>query len=128
MGALDLLLSRDLKKAFDRPEAVVEVPRLSEMFGEPFEVRVRAITMSEFDDLPKDGDSNVHVVLAGVVEPDLRNPALLEKLRPEGRKGPLLPFEAVNRLFLPGEVVGLYKVISDLSGFGREAVRELKKK
>ena len=128
MSALDLLLSKDLKRAFDRPEMTIEVPRLSEIFGEPFEVKVRAMTMTEFDTLPKDGDLKTHVVLTGVMEPDFKNAALLERLKPEGRKGPLLPPEAVNRLFLPGEIAAIYQKISDISGFSNEAVKEIKKK
>ena len=128
MGALDLLLSKDTKRLFERPEKTIEVARLSEVYGEPFVARVRAMTMGEFDALPKDGDIRTNVVLAGMVEPDLKNAALLEKLKPEGRNGPLLPTEAAARLFLPGEITAIYKVISDLSGFGVDAVRELKKK
>ena len=115
MGVLDLLLSKDTKRLFERPEKTIEVARLSEVYGEPFVVRVRAMTMGEFDALPKDGDIRT-------------NAALLEKLKPEGRNGPLLPTEAAARLFLPGEITAIYKAISDLSGFGDDAVKELKKK
>lgn len=76
MGALDLLLSKDTKRLFERPEKTIEVARLSEIYGEPFVVRVRAMTMGEFDALPKDGDIRTNVVLAGMVEPNLKNKAL----------------------------------------------------
>lgn len=37
------------------------------------------------------------------------------------------PIEVVNALFLPGEVVNLYNAITDLSGFGEESIKNIRK-
>ena len=35
--------------------------------------------------------------------------------------------EVGNALFLPGEVVNLYNAITDLSGFGEESIKNIRK-
>ena len=53
MDSIDMLLGCG-KKLTEIPTAEVEVSRLTEMAGESFVVRIRALTAREFDELPKD--------------------------------------------------------------------------
>lgn len=110
----------------DRPTSEVEISRLSDMIGQPFIVKIHALTAKELDDAPKD-DFKAHVILAAVESPDLRDSRLAERLKPKGRSTKLTPAETVAALLLPGEVVGLYNAITDLSGFGEDCVKEIKK-
>ena len=48
-------------------------------------------------------------------------------LRPEGRNAKLTPAETVNALLLPGEAVNLYNAITDLSGFGEDSIKDIRK-
>lgn len=128
MSALDMLLGESAAKLSERPEKELEIKRLSDLFGQPFVVQLRGLTMRELDDLPKGDDFKTHVVVRGTVEPDLKSAALAEKFKPQGRKTALLPQETAQALFLPGEIMALYNAITELSGFGDTAVEEIKKK
>lgn len=48
-------------------------------------------------------------------------------LKPASRSARLTPVEVVNALFLPGEVINLYNAITDLSGFGEESIKNIRK-
>ena len=67
------------------------------------------------------------VGVAGVVDPDLTSEALRKKYTPDNRKTPLTPVEVVEKILQPGEVVNLYSAITELSGFGDDAVAKIEK-
>lgn len=123
---IDLLLGAG-DKVLDRPTGEYELKRLSALCGEPFIISLRALTMREFNELPLGDDFRVHVVLKSVTEPDFRDSRLLAKYTPEGRKTPLTPIELLNKMLLPGEITTLAAKIEDLSGFGKNAIEEIKK-
>ncbi|HWQ59056.1 MAG TPA: hypothetical protein VN540_08540 [Clostridia bacterium] len=108
------------------PVGEFEVSRLSKKLGQPFMVKGRALTMREFDDMPKENFKQ-HVILKAVFEPDFKDADLASKMKPQGRKTPLTPIEVIDELFLPGEIVNLYNCITELSGFGDDAVAKIQK-
>lgn len=125
MNSIDMLLGCG-KKLTEIPTEEVEVSRLTEMAGEPFIIRIRALTAREFDELPKD-DFKAHVVLKAAIDPDLADTRIADMLKPADRSARLTPVEVVNTLFLPGEVINLYNAITDLSGFGEGSIKNIRK-
>ena len=125
MDSIDMLLGCG-KKLTEIPTAEIEVSRLTEMAGESFVVRIRALTAREFDELPKD-DFRAHVILKATIDPELADIRIADMLKPASRSARLTPVEVVNALFLPGEVVNLYNAITDLSGFGEKSIKNIRK-
>lgn len=131
MNKIDLLLKLDKKKLV-RPTQEVEIKRLSDVLGEPFTVICQALTPDEFSDLQNsisfgsdgniDIDKNIQVetVIKGVKDPELTSQKIIEYF------GAVTATEAVNNIFLPGELTSIYSIITKLSGFGEDAVIEIK--
>jgi len=134
--SLDLLLKMD-KSKIQRPTAKIEMSRLSELVGEAVIFTCQALTMDEFEEVQevsvsfgKKGELEefstnkvqIFTLLKGIVDPKLSDSKLLEAY------GVTTPKQLIeeSKLLLPGEVTQLYNVISSLSGFGDEAVKELK--
>lgn len=132
-NALQLLMGMDYDKIVKVPEKEVRIKRLSEMAGADFFVKVRALSGKRFMELAgssvgKNGkvdysrayDANVRILLAGIVEPDLKNKDLLERFHAA------TPQDLVNILFTGGEVGLLADAITELSGYGDDAEDEVK--
>lgn len=131
MSKMDLLLKLDTKKMV-KPTKEVEITRLSELLGEPFLVTCQALTASEFADLQAsisvsaegdvDVDKNIQVntLIMGVKDPELTNQQVIEKF------GAVNATEAISNIFLPGEISSIYTTITQLSGFGKDSVKEVK--
>lgn len=137
MTLIDKLLAADKGKILSKPTGTKEIKRLSKIIGEPFVVKYQAVDAQVVDDIaelttirnkrgePVDIDSMKAAtlyVIEGVTEPNLKDPKLLAHF------GAATPEDLVNRVFLPGEVMDIYKAISDLSGFSstEEEIAELK--
>lgn len=58
--------------------------------------------------------------MAGCVEPDLKDPRLLEKF------GGATPADVVKRMLLAGEIADLSAVVERLSGYRRATITEVK--
>lgn len=127
---LDLLLKLDQSKLI-RPRKEVEIKRLSEAAGEKVVFVCEALTADEYvgiqemvlDVEKQDVDvpeMQVQVTLAGVKEPNLKERALLDYYNVP------TPKELLRKLLLPGEIIALYNTISELSGYGKKAVEEVK--
>lgn len=127
MSMIDLLLAADTSKLADAPAAELEVSRLSKIFGQKFIITVKALTIRQFDALPRGDDFKVHVILAAVTDPDFRDKQLAEKFTPKDRKTPLTPVEVISHLLLPGEIMNIYSEITDISGYGAGAVEKIEK-
>lgn len=130
MSALDLLLKLDQTK-LKRPTKEVEVKRLSALTGEKVVFLCEALTADEMEGIQEQvlnvkeqdvdvGEMQKLAVLAGVKEPNLKSKELLENYNA------VTPKELLKKLLLPGEIAALYNTISDLSGYGEDAVEELK--
>lgn len=131
---LDLLLNLDEEKIKNRPSKKVKIARLSEVSGSEVIFTCQAVSAERMKNIEENaikyntsGQPDIDVnevqlftVLEGVKDPDLKNKELREKF------GALNPKELVMKLLLPGEITRLYNVISELSGYGDNAVEEVK--
>ena len=137
MSLIDKLLQMDKAKLMEMPTKVVPLERLTQLLGEPFEVKCKAIDGERYVDIQrsaidlnkKGGLRNINLyemqvltVIDGVVEPSLKDERLL------GYFGCVTPKELVKKLFLAGEIAELSNVITELSGYDKsEDENEIKK-
>ena len=123
VNILDLLLGSDVGE-IKLPTKEVEITRLSQVYGSPFILTIKAITPAKFEEIQdmsidvkgKDADIDItqlqlFTVIEGVVDPTgapmFKNKELMSKL-------------------LSGEIAKIYGEISELAGFGDNAVKEVK--
>ena len=136
VNVLDLLLGSDIGE-IKLPTKQVEITRLSELFGKPFVVTCKALTPEKYEEVQdmaldvknKDVDLDINllqlfVVLEGVCDPTekpmFKNKDLMAKFKAQ------TPKELVRKILLSGEIANLYGTISELSGYGDGAVKEVK--
>ena len=133
---LAILLGADRGKLRLMPTKKVEITRLSGIVGEPVVFTIRALSGEEFKEaqeaaysLTKRGELEdvdgrmlqVMCVLNGTQDPNLKDKQLLVLYEAA------TPDELLNGSFLlPGEVSQLFNAIQELSGFGADAVAEVK--
>lgn len=131
-NVMDLLLQTDENKLV-KPTKDVEITRLSGIVGEKVIFTCEGMMIDKYAEMRDnatrakgDGeeldalDLQVFMVLEGVKSPSLKS----EELR--GKYKAATPKELVKKILLPGEIKRLYETIADLSGFGDEAVQEVK--
>ncbi len=126
MNLVERLIAVD-KKEFEKIETK-EIPskRLSELFGEPAKVKLRAVEGDMFAPLSASGlnrdgkvdysrayDTNAKIAAAGMVDPDLKDEALLKHL------GVVTPAEAAKKIF-KGEINNIASEVAKVSGFEDE--------
>ena len=124
MSLVESLLKADVAKITELPEDEIEIKRLSKITGSRFAVKVRAINGTRFTEIQqntlniKKGKNDFDVtkaktltVLEGLVEPDLRDKELLKQF------SSVTPKEALNKIFLSGEIDKIYKKITELCGY-----------
>ena len=137
MSLIDKLLQMDKAKLMEMPTREVEMPRLSEVLGEPFKVTCKAIDGERYADIQRSAidlnkkgalrninlyEMQVLTLIEGVVEPSMKDERLL------GYFGVVTPKELVKKLFLAGEIAELSNVITELSGYEKtEDEEEIKK-
>ncbi len=137
MSLIDKLLQMDKAKIMEMPTREVEIPRLSEVLGEPFKVTCKAIDGERYADIQRSAidlnkkgalrninlyEMQVLTLIEGVVEPSMKDERLL------GYFGVVTPKELVKKLFLAGEIAELSNVITELSGYEKtEDEEEIKK-
>lgn len=129
MNAIEKLLKLDANK-IKMPQKDVEVKRLSESLGEKIVFKLKGVPAPERDSIREmaiNSDSEVNItefrkgmILAGVSEPNLRDESLRKHFNAA------TPYDLIDKLFLPGESDALYEQITELSGFGEDAVAEIK--
>ena len=119
---VSLLLRPELPNVLkELPTARYRVKRLSELIGENVIFTLRGLPYGRVQELRRlEEDVEVHIILAGCLEPDLRSPALMERY-----KAPT-PAEAVKSLLLPGEIEDLSREIERLCGFRAWTIKEVK--
>ena len=137
MSLIDKLLQMDKAKLMEMPIKEIEMPRLSEVLGEPFKVTCKAIDGERYADIQRSAidlnkkgalrninlyEMQVLTLIEGVVEPSMKDERLL------GYFGVVTPKELVKKLFLAGEIAELSNVITELSGYEKtEDEEEIKK-
>lgn len=136
VNILDLLLGADIGE-IKLPTKQVEITRLSEIYGKPFILTCRALTPEKYEEVQdmalsvqgKDVDLDVNllqifVTIEGVVDDSgkllFKNTELMSKFKAQ------TPKELVRKLLLSGEIASVHSTISELSGFGDDAVKEVK--
>jgi len=136
VNVLDLLLGADVGE-IKLPTKRVEITRLTEAFGAPFILTCRALTPDRFEEVQdmavsikgKDADIEVSlmqllVVMEGVIDdtgkPMFKNKELMLKFKAQS------PKELVRKILLSGEIASVYNALAGLSGFGEDAVKEVK--
>lgn len=124
VSVLDLLLKPelpDVRKVL--PEKRVEVPRLSELAGEPVVFTLRGLSYDQVrmvQEKPR-GDQAAFGVLYGCVSPKWGEAALLDKSR-----GIVTPIDAIKARLISGEIDELYMEIQQLSGYLRRTISDVK--
>lgn len=126
MSIFDRMMERNADILAEKEQAQVEVVRLSAAFGEPFIVTCAPISQKQL----------AYVAEAAKNIQEQRIHFVLECCRVEGKKftdkafldwtGCLKGEEVVKKLFRTGEISGLYNKVSELSGYGEDAIKELK--
>lgn len=126
MSIFDKLLETDVEKLQGKEKRKYEVKRLSDVIGEPFYVTCKPLSNEQVSHIgeisKKETDMRLHVVLeaCSIEGKPINNKELLDKL------GVLTGKEAVEKLFLPGEIYALFDFVQEISGYGRNAVEEIK--
>ena len=122
MDALQLLLSRE--KVLPVQEKEVKIKRLSPKGQEPVVFSLRSLSYNRVAELKKIGgeDMKLHILLAGIKNPDLKNQELLDKY------GAATPLDLLKILLLPGEIEDLSLAVERLSGYRVDTIEEIKKK
>ena len=126
MSIFDRMMEKNPEILAEKEQASLEIKRLSKVFGEPFIVTCSPISQKQL--------SYVSEAAEGTQDQSLY--FVLECCRVEGKKfsdkafldwtGCLKGVEVVRKLFRMGEINKLYHKIGDMSGYGDDAVAELK--
>lgn len=120
---LDLLLRPEVPNARKQlPEKRIKVKRLSELLGQELTLQLRALPYGKVEELRESSssDMSVHILLAGVIEPDLKDKRLRERF------GGATPAETVRSIFLPGEIEDISREIERLCGYRMNTIEEVK--
>lgn len=120
---LSLLLRPELPNVQkELPTAKYKVKRLSKLLGADVTFTLRALPYGKVKSLSESlsEDVNVHILLAGCVEPDLKAPELKEKF------GGATPAETVKAMLLPGEIEDLSRAVERLCGYRAQTIEEVK--
>lgn len=104
------------------PTAKYKVKRLSKAAGEDVVFTLRALPYGRVEELKESGgeDMSVHILLAGTVEPDLKDPRLAERF------GGVTPAETVKAMLLPGEIEDISRAVERLCGYRMDTIEEIK--
>ncbi|MDU6360290.1 MAG: phage portal protein [Clostridiales bacterium] len=126
MSIIDLLLETDVEKLQAKHNKNYEIKRLSKALGEKFIITCYPLTHEQV----------AHIGEISKTNTDMKLNAVLEACRIEGKRfnnkelmdkfGVVTPTDLLNKLFLPGELYEIYEVINTLSGYSKDAVKEVK--
>jgi len=113
--ALDILLAGE--KQLPVKEKQFRLKRLG------ITMTLRSLSYNRVQEIKKIGsDIQIHELLAGVRDPDLKNQALLDHY------GAATPAELVKTMFSPGEIEEICIEIDRLSGYRQVTLEAVKKK
>ena len=120
---LDLLLKPQIPNVLRQlPTKEYKLKRLSELCGQDVLFQLKALPYGRVAELRENesADLNVQILLAGVVSPNLKDPALQDKF------GGATPAETVKAMLLPGEIEELSRAVEKLCGYRMTTVEEIK--
>lgn len=121
-SVLDVLLGGTVPNVEkELPTSRYRVDRLSDLAGQDVIFTLRALPYGKVHDLERfTQDSDIHILLAGCVDPDLKDQQLMEKFVGA------TPADTVKRMLLPGEIADLSAAVERLSGYRRMTISEVK--
>lgn len=122
-NVLDILLQMEIPK----PETGdIKITRLSKLAGASVVFTIKQLTYSRVTELQRhEGmgkEFDLHLALAGITCPDLKNEELLAKYDAE------TPAELLKKMLLPGEITDVARAIERKSGYRVNNIEEVKKK
>lgn len=133
MTNVDILMGLDANKLAEVPTRELKIARLSKLAGTDFIVKVKAIPAKRFTELvsgisdnngnvdtAKAYDANVKITFTGLVDPSMKDKDLMVKFDCS------TPAQLVEKLFQGGEIGVIADAITELSGFGKNTVEEVK--
>ena len=136
VNVLDLLLGADVGN-IKLPTKDFEVTRLSKAFGKPFILTCQALTPEKYEEVQdmavavkgKDVDIEtsklqIITVLEGVIGADGK--PLFKNTDLRNTYKAATPLDLIRKILLSGEIVSIYTEIAKLSGFGEDAIKEIK--
>lgn len=121
-SVLDLLLGGSIPNVEkDLPTATYKVDRLSALAGHDVVFTLKALPYGKVHDIERfTQDVDVNILLAGCVEPNLKDERLQAKF------GGATPADVVKKMLLAGEITDLSQAIEKLSGYRRLTITEVK--
>lgn len=121
-SVLDLLLGGSIPNVEkDLPTATYKIDRLSAIAGHDVVFKLKALPYGKVHDIERfTQDVDVNILLAGCVEPNLKDERLQEKF------GGATPSDVVKKMLLAGEITDLSQAIEKLSGYRRMTITEVK--
>lgn len=121
-SVLDLLLGGSIPNVEkDLPTATYKIDRLSAIAGHDVVFKLKALPYGKVHDIERfTQDVDVNILLAGCVEPSLKDERLQEKF------GGATPADVVKKMLLAGEITDLSQAIERLSGYRRMTITEVK--
>ncbi len=126
---LDMLLSINPEDIVSKPRKQLYMARISDLAGSKVYFTIQALTLDEAkeirenaskirfnkaherEDYYDDEEAALFCILKGVVDPDLKDKRLLEKLSVP------TPKDLLKKLLLSGEIANISEQIMNLSGF-----------
>lgn len=128
MNIIDKLLTTDIETLQEGLKRDFEITRLSKKLGIPFILQCKPLSSEQMDHIVEISKNNItDIKLNAILEgcsldnKSINNAALLEKFNCLTGK------ELVEKLFLIGEISELYQIINEISGYSKDAVKEIKK-
>lgn len=128
---MERLMKLDRDKLLEVPTEKVKACHLSKVAGEEVEITVKALSGSRYTeimssatnksgrvDMSRVYDTHAMVVVAGCIEPNLKDKELKEHYKAE------TPNDLAKILFPGGELVKISEKIGALSGFGKEEAED----
>lgn len=124
---MEKLMKLDRDKLMEIPTEKIKAKQLSKVAGEDVEITVGALSGSRYTeimssatnksgrvDMSRVYDTHAMVVVAGCIEPNLKDKELKEHYQAE------TPNDLAKILFPGGELVNISEKIGELSGFGKK--------
>ncbi len=122
-SVLDILMQTEVA---EQQTKKLKIKRLSKLAGEDVVISIKEISYSRVAEIRKAHEDNpemeVHIVLASVVDPDLKNSELMAKYKAT------TPAELVKKLFSPGEIADISRAAQRLSGYLTITLEDVEKK
>lgn len=137
-NALEMLLGADVGN-IKLPTKQYEIPRLTQVFGAPFIITLKALSAEKWEEVQDmalnikgkdvDVDNNLlqtFIVMESTYEDEEATKLFFKNKDLMAHFGAATPKELVKKILISGEIVNVYGEVSNLSGFGDDAVTEVK--